>query len=104
MIVVPEGKFLHQIHVEEKFGSSLKSSDESKKRPTAAIGYNYEEDDDNAKSNALPTSSAGSNTEEDNDSESDVDLGLWSVLNTSATVYYFIMLFVFYVYYHFFFN
>jgi len=63
----------------------LKSSDESnssKKRSTAAIGYNYDEDDgisstvDRAKNNVLPTSSVDGDAAEENDSDSDIDLGL----------------------------
>lgn len=85
VVTVSESKFLHQIHIEEKFGNSLKNSDETssvKKKPTAAIGYKYDEDEestpivlDKGRNSLSQISSGDANAEEDNDSESDIDLG-----------------------------
>ncbi|KHJ41921.1 Josephin [Trichuris suis] len=53
---IPEEKFLRQIYMEERFGSSTQvqsKRDESKKkkhRPTAAIGYTYEDSTDSVNS------------------------------------------------------
>ena len=87
-ISVAEDKFLHQIHLEEKFGPVLKNSEESnptKKKACAAIGYNYDEDDgtnnlslvkiDDTIKNNFSSPSGDGNAEDENDSESDIDLG-----------------------------
>lgn len=81
---IPEGKFLNQINLEEKFGPVLKNAEQepSKKRPSAAIGYNY--DDDSANNSPLvrveepkkDLSTLNSDEEKDEDSESDIDLDL----------------------------
>lgn len=87
---VAEDKFLHQIHLEEKFGPVLKSTEEpsSKKRACAAIGYTYDDDDNGASTSSSSHSKLDDNSkallaapasnaedDEDNDSESDIDLG-----------------------------
>lgn len=81
--LVPEGKFLHQINLEEKFGPVLKNVEQepSKKRATVAIGYNY--DDDNTNNSPMvrveepkkDSNALNSDEEKDDDSESDIDLG-----------------------------
>ncbi len=86
-LLVGEDKFLHQIHIEEKFGPALKNSEESnnaKKKTSVAIGYNYDEDDKFSSAAGKPedmknvSSVPALNLElnEENDSESDIDLGL----------------------------
>lgn len=91
--LVPEDKFLHQIHLEEKFGPVLKNVEEShshsnKKRATVAIGYNYDEDssltsnnlilksEECVKNSSVPLPLVNTDPDEENDSESDIDLGM----------------------------
>lgn len=76
-ILVTEEKFLHQIHLEEQFGSSTKPEsikDKKKSSNNAAIGYNYETEEVVPE----PTKSADLNTPEDkpDDEDSDIDLGI----------------------------
>lgn len=71
-----EEKFLHQIYLEEQFGSSTKldsAKDKKKSANTAAIGYNYETEE------PIPeTVKVDSTASEDkgDDEDSDIDLGI----------------------------
>lgn len=75
MYIVPEEKFLHQIHLEEQYGSSTKlesNKDKKKSSNNAAIGYNYETEE------AIPeppkTDSSAPEEKEDDDSDVDLDI------------------------------
>ncbi|XP_015587906.1 CLK4-associating serine/arginine rich protein [Cephus cinctus] len=74
---VTEEKFLHQIHLEEQFGSSTKPDslkDKKKSSNNAAIGYNYETDEPIPDS-VKPVESVGSeDKQEDEDSDIDLDI------------------------------
>lgn len=74
--LVPEEKFLHQIHLEEQFGSSTKieaAKDKKKSSNNAAIGYNYETDEPIAETAKAPEPSESQ--EDKDDEDSDIDLG-----------------------------
>lgn len=76
MFTVTEEKFLHQIHLEEQFGSSTKpDSGKDKKRSSnnAAIGYNYETDEPILETSKAAESVASDDKQDDEDS--DIDLG-----------------------------
>lgn len=78
MFTVTEEKFLHQIHLEEQFGSSTKpDSVKEKKRSSnnAAIGYNYETDEPILESSKVPESIP--NDDKQDDEDSDIDLGCY---------------------------
>lgn len=83
-IIVSEEKFLHQIHLEEQFGSSTKPDsikDKKKSSNNAAIGYNYETEE------PIPEtvkSDINSSEEKPDDEDSDVDLGM---LNSYANIF-----------------
>ncbi|XP_071555755.1 uncharacterized protein [Temnothorax nylanderi] len=75
---VTEEKFLHQIHLEEQFGSSTKldaAKDKKKSANSAAIGYNYETEEpipEPAKTTVDPVISE----EKGDDEDSDIDLDI----------------------------
>ncbi|XP_051164079.1 CLK4-associating serine/arginine rich protein isoform X2 [Leptopilina boulardi] len=74
---VTEEKFLHQIHLEEQFGSSTKpDSVKDKKRSTnnAAIGYNYETDEPILEPSKVSDSITNDDKQEDEDSDIDLDI------------------------------
>ncbi|XP_015109649.1 CLK4-associating serine/arginine rich protein [Diachasma alloeum] len=73
---VTEEKFLHQIHLEEQFGSSTKPDsikDKKKSSNNAAIGYNYETDEPIQEA-IRPD--ANSSEEKPDDEDSDIDLDI----------------------------
>lgn len=76
---VTEEKFLHQIHLEEQFGSSTKldaAKDKKKSANNAAIGYNYETEEplpDLTKADPVMSEEKG------DDEDSDIDLGILSI-------------------------
>lgn len=76
-----EEKFLHQIHLEEQFGSTKLDSAKDKKKSAnnAAIGYNYETEE------PIPEPVKAVDpvvTEEKGDDEdSDIDLGIIILYN-----------------------
>ncbi|XP_011505335.1 PREDICTED: CLK4-associating serine/arginine rich protein, partial [Ceratosolen solmsi marchali] len=75
-LTVTEEKFLHQIHLEEQFGSSTKlefAKDKKKSSNTAAIGYNYETEE--AISEISKTIDPNL-SEEKEDEDSDIDLDI----------------------------
>lgn len=79
---VTEEKFLHQIHLEEQFGSSTRPDvlkDKKRSSNNAAIGYNYETDEPIPESAKAPESITTDDKQDDEDS--DIDLGL----NTSLS-------------------
>jgi len=78
---VTEEKFLHQIHLEELFGSSTKldaAKDKKKSSNNAAIGYNYETEEP-IPDPVKPTDAVISE-EKGDDEDSDIDLGMLSYL------------------------
>lgn len=104
MFPVTEDKFLHQIHLEEKFGPVLKNAEEShsnKKKATVAIGYNYDDDDsglntsssliiksdDSIKNNSIPLPLVNLDGDDENDSESDIDLGITDVFKSLVEIF-----------------
>ena len=71
-----EEKFLHQIFIEEQFGSSTKpevGKDKKKSSNNAAIGYNYETDEPVTETPKLADSTV---PEEKEDDDSDIDLDI----------------------------
>lgn len=77
-----EEKFLHQIHLEELYGSSTKldaAKDKKKSSNNAAIGYNYETEEPIPE----PVKSADPmmSEEKGDDEDSDIDLGIVIFLN-----------------------
>ncbi|XP_063994017.1 CLK4-associating serine/arginine rich protein-like [Diachasmimorpha longicaudata] len=73
---VTEEKFLHQIHLEEQFGSSTKPDsikDKKKSSNNAAIGYNYETDEP-IPDTIRPESNSIEEKPEDEDSDIDLDI------------------------------
>ncbi|KAK0085030.1 hypothetical protein PV325_005923 [Microctonus aethiopoides] len=73
---VSEEKFLHQIHLEEQFGSSTKPDsikDKKKSSNNAAIGYNYETEEPIPETVKSDINSA---EEKPDDEDSDVDLDI----------------------------
>lgn len=71
-----EEKFLHQIHIEEQFGSAAKpdaAKDKKKSTANAAIGYNYETEEP-ISDTAKPVESVGTDDKPE-DEDSDIDLG-----------------------------
>ena len=76
-IIVTEEKFLHQIHLEEQFGSSTKPDplkDKKRSSNNAAIGYNYETDEPVLE--FAKVTEALAVDEKQDDEDSDIDLGL----------------------------
>lgn len=76
--LVTEEKFLHQIYLEEQFGSSTKldsAKDKKKSANNAAIGYNYETEEPISET-VKPVDSAASE-EKGDDEDSDIDLGIF---------------------------
>lgn len=72
-----EEKFLHQIHLEEQFGSSTKldaAKDKKKSANNAAIGYNYETEEPIPES--VKTADPVISEEKGDDEDSDIDLGI----------------------------
>lgn len=82
-----EEKFLHQIHLEEQFGSSTKPEaikDKKKSSNNAAIGYNYDTDE------PLPESvkpEVNLSEEKADDEDSDIDLGKKKKLRINFIIY-----------------
>lgn len=83
VILVTEEKFLHQIHVEEQFGSSTKldaAKDKKKSANNAAIGYNYETEE------LIPELTKPvdpvMSEEKGDDEDSDIDLGIMTFDST----------------------
>ena len=78
---VSEEKFLHQIHLEEQFGSSTKpetGKDKKKSSNNAAIGYNYETEEAITESAIKPQEIVSGNEDKStppDDEDSDIDLG-----------------------------
>uniref|UniRef100_A0A0C9RAJ6 CLASRP_0 protein n=1 Tax=Fopius arisanus TaxID=64838 RepID=A0A0C9RAJ6_9HYME len=72
---VTEEKFLHQIHLEEQFGSSTKLDVKDKKKSSnnAAIGYNYDTDEPIPET-IRPEPNASEEKPEDEDSDIDLDI------------------------------
>lgn len=71
-----EEKFLHQIHLEEQFGSSTKldaAKDKKKSANNAAIGYNYETEEPIPE--PVKTVDPVISEEKGDDEDSDIDLG-----------------------------
>ena len=106
IFTVPEGKFLHQISLEEKFGPVLKNVEQepSKKRATVAIGYNYEDDGVNnspmvrVEEPKKELNVLNSDEEKDEDSESDIDLGMLffiRLFQSISSIHFFNCLFYF---------
>lgn len=74
-----EEKFLHQIHLEEQFGSSTKldaAKDKKKSANNAAIGYNYETEEPIPE--PVKTVDPVISEEKGDDEDSDIDLGIIS--------------------------
>lgn len=74
---VTEEKFLHQIHLEEQFGSSTKldaAKDKKKSANNAAIGYNYETEEPIPE--PVKTVDPVISEEKGDDEDSDIDLGI----------------------------
>lgn len=72
-----EEKFLHQVHLEEQFGSSTKldaAKDKKKSANNAAIGYNYETEEPISET-VKPVDPVISE-EKGDDEDSDIDLGI----------------------------
>lgn len=85
-----EEKFLHQIHLEEQFGSSTKleaAKDKKKSANNAAIGYNYETEEPIPE--PVKTVDPIISEEKGDDEDSDIDLGtiilLDAIFNTLMT-------------------
>jgi arginine/serine-rich splicing factor 16 len=76
IFLVTEEKFLHQIHLEEQFGSSTKldfGREKKKSNNSAAIGYNYETDEAISE---IPKTVDSNVPEEKEDEDSDIDLDI----------------------------
>lgn len=87
---VTEEKFLHQIHIEEQFGSVAKPEypgikDKKKSSNNAAIGYNYETEEAITEATKPAAAAAAADTaaggdsaaeEEKEDEDSDIDLDI----------------------------
>lgn len=74
---VTEEKFLHQIHLEEQFGSSTKldsTKDKRKSANNAAIGYNYETEEPIPE--PVKSGDPVISEEKGDDEDSDIDLGI----------------------------
>ncbi|EFN68597.1 Splicing factor, arginine/serine-rich 16 [Camponotus floridanus] len=74
---VTEEKFLHQIHVEEQFGSSTKvdaAKDKKKSANNAAIGYNYETEEPIPE--PVKSGDPVISEEKGDDEDSDIDLDI----------------------------
>ncbi|XP_043284481.1 CLK4-associating serine/arginine rich protein-like isoform X2 [Venturia canescens] len=74
---VTEEKFLHQIHLEEQFGSSTKPDsikDKKKSSNNAAIGYNY--DTEEAIPEPVKHTEQNTSEEKPEDEDSDIDLDI----------------------------
>lgn len=74
---VTEEKFLHQIHLEEQFGSSTKldaAKDKRKSANNAAIGYNYETEEPIPE--PVKSGDPVISEEKGDDEDSDIDLGI----------------------------
>ncbi|OXU26407.1 hypothetical protein TSAR_009775 [Trichomalopsis sarcophagae] len=74
---VTEEKFLHQIHLEEQFGSSTKPDlvkDKKKSSNNAAIGYNYETEEPIPETPKPADPAAVPEEKEDDDSDIDLDI------------------------------
>ncbi|XP_020281185.1 CLK4-associating serine/arginine rich protein-like isoform X2 [Pseudomyrmex gracilis] len=74
---VTEEKFLHQIYLEEQFGSSTKldsAKDKKKSANTAAIGYNYETEEPIPETVKPVDSTASEDKGDDEDSDIDLDI------------------------------
>ncbi|XP_011062645.1 PREDICTED: CLK4-associating serine/arginine rich protein isoform X1 [Acromyrmex echinatior] len=74
---VTEEKFLHQIHLEEQFGSSTKldaAKDKKKSANNAAIGYNYETEEPIPE--PVKTIDSVISEEKGDDEDSDIDLDI----------------------------
>lgn len=74
--IVTEEKFLHQIHLEEQFGSSTKldaARDKKKSCNNVAIGYNYETEE--PISETVKSLDIVISDEKADDEDSDIDLG-----------------------------
>ncbi|KAI4487232.1 hypothetical protein M0804_005381 [Polistes exclamans] len=74
---VAEEKFLHQIHLEEQFGSSTKvdaSKDKKKSSNNAAIGYNYETEEPIPDATKTLDSVLPDDKPDDEDSDIDLDI------------------------------
>lgn len=72
-----EEKFLHQIHLEEQFGSSTKldtTKDKKKSANNAAIGYNYETEEPIPE--PVKSGDPVISEEKGDDEDSDIDLGI----------------------------
>lgn len=85
--IVTEEKFLHQIHLEEQFGSSTKldaARDKKKSSNNVAIGYNYETEE------PIPETVKSMDTvvsdEKGDDEDSDIDLGTRRTSKATVTV------------------
>jgi len=79
---VTEEKFLHQIHLEEQFGSSTKldaAKDKKKSANSAAIGYNYETEEPIPE--PVKTVDPVMSEEKGDDEDSDIDLGIIILFN-----------------------
>lgn len=77
-----EEKFLHQVYLEEQFGSSTKldaAKDKKKSANNAAIGYNYETEEPIPEP-VKPVDPVISE-EKGDDEDSDIDLGIVRLLN-----------------------
>lgn len=76
--LVTEEKFLHQIHLEEQFGSSTKlesNKDKKKSSNNAAIGYNY--DTEEPIPETVKPSDSSTLEDKPEDEDSDIDLGIF---------------------------
>lgn len=79
---VTEEKFLHQIHLEEQFGSSTKldaTKDKKRSANNAAIGYNYETEEPIPE--PVKAVDPVISEEKGDDEDSDVDLGTVALFN-----------------------
>lgn len=87
--IVTEEKFLHQIHLEEQFGSSTKldaARDKKKSCNNVAIGYNYETEE--PISETVKSLDIVISDEKADDEDSDIDLGkLYFIINKSYIHY-----------------
>jgi hypothetical protein len=86
LFIASEEKFLHQIHIEEQFGSvganPAKAKEEEKKKlaeKKAAIGYVYEDSTpQNFAGRNFGTNENESEEEEEEDDEEDIDFGTYT--------------------------
>ena len=92
LILVGEEKFLHQIYVEEQFGTPylniLAEKEKEKKKyfanKKAAIGYNYESNSvipDEEEEEKENDENENNEDEEDDEAASDVDFGNYHIIN-----------------------